>query len=341
MKNRFLITALSAITAVGMISCGNPAEPEDYLLTTDNVDQCILSIGQYKGLKINITRDSLTDEAIDYYTDSFFETQAESVKDWTADRGDIVYIDYVGSIEGNSDNAMYGRDQRVVIGANTHVAGFEEALIGVKEGSEKTFSLSFPANYSDLELAGQVCDFIVQVKAVIPGLSDESVAALKSDVYRNEHEYRLFVLDTLKEYADSNYRTRLVEEVLKKVVTESEYPELPEGLIRRAEHAVTEKFAATAARYNLDVAKYLEYCNSSLEEEAQEYAKEQILVYKIARDEGLAVTDEDLDNKAEEYVRYFDEYDSLDDYYAVNDRDDLRNRMIYDRVAGFIIENTN
>ncbi len=341
MKNRFLITALSAITAVGMISCGNPAEPEDFILTTDNVDQCIVSMGQYKGLKINLTRDSLPEDAIDYYTDFFFEKKARAVKDWVADRGDIVYVDYVGSLEGKSDNALYGRNQRVVIGSNTSLTGFEEALIGVTEGSEKCFSVSFPTNYSDTELAGQVCDFIVQVKAVIPGLSDESVAALDSDVFHDEQEYRLFAYNTLKEYADRDYRTRLVEEVLKRAVAGSEYPELPPGLIIRAEQAVEERLADTAAGYDLDVAKYLEYRNSSLEAEATEYAKEQILIYKIAKEEGLAVTDRDLDDAAAEYVKYFDEYESLSDYFAAHDTYELRNHLTYERVADFIIDNTN
>ncbi|MCR5278684.1 MAG: FKBP-type peptidyl-prolyl cis-trans isomerase [Lachnospiraceae bacterium] len=298
MKNRFLITALSAVMAVGMISCGNPAEPEEYVLTTDNVDQCIRSIGQYKGLKINITRDSLTDDAIDYYTDYFFEKQASSIEGWKAAKGDKVVIDYVGSLSGSSDDAVYGRDQKVEIGKHTHIKGFEEALIGATAGDELTFTLSFPDDYKDAEFAGKPCDFIVQVKSVIPGISDEAVAALNSEVYRTAEEYRVFVYYTLKEYSDSDYRTRLVQEVLKKSGADSAFNEIPEGLINRAKEAVIAKYTETAAEYGLDVDKYLEYCNTSLEAEATEYAKQQVLIYKIASDEGLVASAEESDAKA-------------------------------------------
>ncbi len=287
MKNRFLITALSAIMAVGMISCGNPAEPEDYELTIDNVDQCISSIGQYKGLKINITRDTLTDDAIDYYMDFFFEKQAETITDWPAAEGDTVVIDYIGSLPDDTDKAMYGKDQKILIGGQNSIRGFEEALRGVKKGDEVTVSISFPDDYQDPDFAGRDCNFILQVKSVIPAISDESVAALNSDVYSDENEYRVFVYYTLKEYADSDYRSRLVQEVLKKAGAGSVFQPIPAGLIQRAEDVITDRYKEVAEGYNLDVPAYLEYCDTSLEAEATAYARQQILIYKIAKEEGL------------------------------------------------------
>ncbi len=291
MKNRFLIAAVAVILTIGSLSCGKPAEPEDFILTTENVDRCISSVGQYKGLKVIVTRDSLTDESIDYYTDYFFEKQSQDIKDWIAEDGDTVVIDYDGFFAGTKDIAVSGKGQRVVLGRNSLINGFDRELLGVKEGDTKEFTLSFPADYQSDVLAGVSCDFKVSVTGVIPGLSDKAVRALESEVYTNEQEYRTFVYYTLKEYADSDYRTRLVREVLNRAAAGSVFTEIPEGLLIRAKAEVMERYEDTAERYGLQVPEYLEYCGTSLDAEATSYAKEQIVLFKIAKEEGLEAGD--------------------------------------------------
>ncbi len=308
MKKRFLIAAMSVILAFGSVSCGTPAEPEDFILTTANVDRCISSIGQYKGLKVIVTRESLTDESIDYYTDYFFEKQAQDIEGWTAENGDTVVIDYNGYFAGTEDIAVSGKGQRVLLGRNSLIKGFDRELLGVKEGDVREFTLSFPTDYQSDVLAGVSCDFKVSVTGVIPGLSDKAVSALNSEVYTNEREYRTFVYYTLKEYADSDYRTRLVREVLNKTAAGSVFAEIPEGLLIRAKAEVEAKFLDTAERYGLQVPEYLEFCGTSLDAEAMSYAKEQIVLFKIAREEGLEAGDAGA---------------------------------VYDSVSSFIVDNTN
>lgn len=341
MKNRLLLLVMCAVMAVGMISCGNPAEPEEFTLTTDNVNDYITSIGKYEGLTIDVKRTEMTDELIQNYTEAFFAKQAESIKDWVADRGDTVKINYTGVFGGEEESTISGKTQDVVIGKNTHISGFEEALVGTVAGDHVEFTLTYPADYLDASLAGRDCSFSVDVVAVIPKLSDASVKALGSDVYSNEKEYRVFVRNTLETFTDSDYRAGVVKAVIKRVAANSVFKELPAGFIASCEDYIENLYGDTAAKYNVSVAEYLELCDTSLEIEAREYAKQQLVIYKIAVDRGLEVSDEELDKIAKEYVDYYDEYNDLAAFYAVNPKEELREKTMSKKVSDYILSVTN
>lgn len=73
MKNRLLVVAMTAMCAIGMISCGNPAGPEDFTLTEDNVDNYILELGEYKGLTVEASKEEFTDELVEYYANYYYD----------------------------------------------------------------------------------------------------------------------------------------------------------------------------------------------------------------------------------------------------------------------------
>ncbi len=340
MKNRILILTMSVIAAVGMISCGNPAEPEEFVLTTQNVNNCIVSIGNYKDITVDVDKIALTDELIERYTDEFFSTQAESLENWVAVNGDTVIIDYTGTVGDSGKKNVVGTDQAVSIGKNTHLDGFEDELVGSVAGAHLSFTVSYPENYYDESLAGKKCDFDVHVKKVIPGLSDESVAALKSEVYSDKNEFRLFVYNNLSEFTEKQYEKDVFRSALNKIVSTSEFTEIPKGLVESMKKEVEEIYTDTAEKYGVNVAEYLKLCDSGLNEEAIKLAKEQIVIFKIAVDEGLVVDDAEIEARASEYVELYDEYTSLDDYYAANPKEKLLEEAITEKVSDYILSVT-
>jgi trigger factor len=97
------------------------------------------------------------------------ETRTFAVKDGAAAKGDRVTLSYVGKIDdvpfqgGSDDNAT------ITIGDGRFISGFEEALIGLKAGDEKTFPITFPADYGNKTLAGKQASFTVKIKSVAAG----------------------------------------------------------------------------------------------------------------------------------------------------------------------------
>ena len=116
--------------------------------------------------------------------------------------GDQVVIDFVGKLGDEPFEGGSAEDYPLVLGSNSFIPGFEDQLVGVKAGDEKTVSVTFPETYGAQHLAGKDAAFDITVKAVkepkAPAIDDdlakrfgaESLDALKTQISeRLEVEY--------------------------------------------------------------------------------------------------------------------------------------------------------
>lgn len=83
-----------------------------------------------------------------------------------AAEGDRVTIDFVGKIEGEAFDGGSAEDANLVLGSNQFIPGFEDQVVGLKAGDEKTITVTFPADYGAQHLAGKEATFDVTVKEV-------------------------------------------------------------------------------------------------------------------------------------------------------------------------------
>ncbi len=106
--------------------------------------------------------------------------------------GDQLIIDFVGKLDGVEFDGGKAEDAALVIGSGTFIPGFEDQLVGVKAGQEKTITVTFPAEYQAAHLAGKEATFDITVKAV----KVESETTLDEDFAKS---LGLDSLDKLKE----------------------------------------------------------------------------------------------------------------------------------------------
>jgi trigger factor len=76
-----------------------------------------------------------------------------------AENGDRVTVSFKGTIDGTPFDGGTSENIQVVIGSNTFIPGFEEQLLGMGAGENRTLKVSFPKNYTNLELAGKPAEF--------------------------------------------------------------------------------------------------------------------------------------------------------------------------------------
>ncbi|NCU11435.1 MAG: trigger factor [Sphingomonadaceae bacterium] len=87
-----------------------------------------------------------------------------------AENGDQLIIDFVGKLDGVAFEGGSATDAALELGAGRFIPGFEEQLVGVKDGEEKTITVTFPADYPAENLKGKDATFDITVKAVkVPG----------------------------------------------------------------------------------------------------------------------------------------------------------------------------
>src|ERR1700678_1485050 len=144
---------------------------------------------------------------------------------------DRLTVDFVGTIDGESFEGGAGQDIQVVLGSNTFIPGFEEAMIGAVAGERRAAQATFPENYSVRALAGKKTDFDVTVKAVdapeslalddefAKGLGLESMEALRTN---------------MRERIAADYARASREKVKRKLLDElaaRHHFDVPEGLV--------------------------------------------------------------------------------------------------------------
>jgi len=128
-----------------------------------------IELAEFKDIKLERlvaeVTDAEIDEAINTIADQNrpFLLKAEGAE---AASGDKVTISFTGTIDGAPFEGGSGEDVAVVIGSKSFIPGFEDQLIGVKAGENRTIKASFPPNYLKAELAGKEAAFDVSAKAI-------------------------------------------------------------------------------------------------------------------------------------------------------------------------------
>ena len=121
--------------------------------------------------KINLTKYELIlqDDLVETFVNRNLKGLLKQVKqqpDYQAKIGDIVVIDYAGTVENNKfEDGLY-QNQKIELGSKTLVANFEEQMVGAKEGDKLTVQVAFPADYFRPVYANKNGSFEVSINEV-------------------------------------------------------------------------------------------------------------------------------------------------------------------------------
>ena len=109
----------------------------------------VITLKQYKGLEADKVLPTVTDAAVDNELKQYVDraTQLEPV-DRAAEMGDSMVMDYEGVKDGVPFEGGSAKGYELALGSHTFIPGFEEQVVGMKAGEEKTIDLTFPRGLS-------------------------------------------------------------------------------------------------------------------------------------------------------------------------------------------------
>jgi trigger factor len=87
-------------------------------------------------------------------------------KEAKAESGDRVTVTFAGTVDGEAFEGGSGENIPIVIGSGAFLHSFEEQLVGVVAGEQRTVTVTFPENYLAEKLAGKTAEFAVGVGLV-------------------------------------------------------------------------------------------------------------------------------------------------------------------------------
>ncbi|WP_375412818.1 trigger factor [uncultured Bradyrhizobium sp.] len=122
----------------------------------------VIQLADFKGFNVEKPVADVTDADVDQAIKRIADqNRGYAARDSgaKAENGDRVTVSFKGSMGGTPFDGGTGEDIQVVIGSNTFIPGFEEQLLGMAAGETRTLNVTFPKNYTNLELAGKPAEF--------------------------------------------------------------------------------------------------------------------------------------------------------------------------------------
>ena len=183
-----------------------------------------VKLGDYKKLKVKKAAVNVDKKEIDEVIERIQKGLSEKKEVKRAAKiGDETVIDFVGKKDGEAFHGGTGKDYPLVLGSNSFIPGFEDALVGLKAGDTKDVKLAFPKDYHVKDLAGQDVVFEVTVKKVnsvkLPALDDKFAA--KAGSFTSMEDLRSDIKAEIAAQAERRAKDDLKDELVKQLVAKS------------------------------------------------------------------------------------------------------------------------
>lgn len=357
---KLLSLTLSAAMCIGLIfamtGCSNKAPYGDYDLKE------YITLPDYNTYEVKQPDVSISDEDVQKEIDKRLDENAktEKITEGKVDKGDNVTIAFKGTLEdGSSPSGMNSSGYTLTLGEGKMIAGFEEGIYGAAIGESVTLDLKFPDPYqTNTALSGKPVTFEITVMSknnkIAPALDEDFVKA-NSD-YKTVEEYRAGVRKELEQNEYDEQLFDIKSELYTKIVKETEVKKYPEKEIQEQIKVIDKSYHADAEKSGYEWKDYLtvklemkqEQYDEQLEVYAQEFIKQEMVIYLISQEEKITLTDKEYDEYLQNSLKSsgFEDEKAFKDYTGMSlkeyakqlklDRDLLLTKeldAIYDRLT--------
>ncbi|MCF7820185.1 MAG: trigger factor [Candidatus Pacebacteria bacterium] len=283
-----------------------PNNDLEYKLTVAVLPE--VEITKYKDLGIEEEKVEVDQKQIDKTLGQLAEMRAqEKIVDREIKEEDKVIVDIFMSQDKVPVEGGQSQDATIIIGKDYFVPGFDKQLLGAKKNEEKNFSLPFPENHHQKNLAGKMVEFKVKIKEVyersIPKVDDDFAKTLQfkglNDLRSNLEKN---VQAETEQKAKQKTEIKMLEELLKK----AKVGELPQVLIDNEARNMLAELKKSVEQQGMKFEDYLSSLKKSEEEltlellpEAIKRVKVALVIRKIAQTEKIEVSDEEVNKQLE------------------------------------------
>ncbi len=271
-----------------------------------------VDIGEYTNIRIEETPVETTEDDVQQRLEELRRTDApwEPVER-PVQLGDMVTLDALGHVEETA--VMNSDDQVYTVEADSPLPfpGFAEKLVDMEAGAARDFTLVLPEDHVNAGVAGKMAHFDVTIKDIkersLPDLDDEFAKGV-GDGYETLAELRQSVEEELKGEAERAQATQFREAALDEFVVGATF-EFPPLLIDHEVQHMVQRRDQFVEQLNVSMDDYLRFTGkteSEIREEMHEHAIERLsrsyALTTLAGKEGMAVSDQDIDERVQELL---------------------------------------
>lgn len=315
------------------------------LMAGIDVEKCV-TLGDYKGVTVEKTIQSVTDEDVQNEIDNALANYPVEV-DQAAKEGDTVNIDYVGKIDGEEFDGGSDQGADLKLGSGKFIDGFEDGLIGARKGETRTLNLTFPEDYTQ-DLAGKAVEFTVTVNAVKEPLSEPTDQWVADNIegYDNIADYKAGIRSEQEESNEQTADNQVRYAAWTQVIDNCTINEYPETLVEVGKKLYEQQVETYAKYAGMELDAYIESSGltqeeyqSNMEEYGKNVAAQALVCQAICDKEGFAIGDDDYQKALQDMLtEYGCTEDELIQTYG---QDNVEQSIMLNRVSNLILENAN
>ena len=272
-----------------------------------------VTLGEYKGMEVEKTEATVTDEEVQAELNRMAQNVASTeVVERAAEMGDTANIDFEGFDAGVPFEGGKGDNFDLKLGSGSFVPGFEEQIVGMTAGEEKDIDITFPEDYH-AELAGKAVVFHVKLNKV----TTTNVPALDDEFAKDVSEF-----DTL-EALTADVRAKAQEQAEKRVQTAFEQAcvdkaaenctvDMPKALIESELDNQMERFGYQLQMSGYSMEQYakmmggdISTMRNAFRPAAEKQAKINVTLSKIIEVENIAASEDEINEELENLAKQY------------------------------------
>jgi len=267
--------------------------------------------------EIDKTIDLLRKQRVHYHPRGGEHGHGDGGADQSAQSGDQVTIDFIGSIDGVEFDGGKADDFTFVLGQGQMLPEFEAAALGLVQGADKTFPLSFPEDYHGKEVAGKTAEFKITMKKVewphLPDLNDEfalSLGITDGGLEKVRNEVRQNLEREIARRKQSILKNQALDALSNACTLE-----LPKFLVSQEEERLIEMARSDLEQRGVPNAKNAPIPPGMFAPQAEQRVKLGLILNQLVKDESLKSTADQIKAEIEDQAASYDDPKEVTRWY--------------------------
>jgi len=261
--------------------------------------------------------------------------------DRAAKTEDKASIDFVGTIDGVAFEGGTGNDMSIELGKGQLIPGFEDGIVGMKVGDEKTLDLSFPDTYQKEDLAGKAVQFAVTLKKleqpVLPEVNEELFKKMGLEG-NGMDDFRDEIRSNMQRELDNSLTGKVKQAVMDKLLDAHEL-DIPKALIENESQALVQQMLGNMQQQGMDPAQ-MKLAPEMFEGEAKRRVSLGLIMAEIVKQEGITADEAEIKKKVDSIAEPYEHSEQVVEYYYGDKRrlSEIGSMVIEEQVVDWVLE---
>ena len=304
-----------------------------------------IELGQYKELKLKKEKQVVKEEDVELSIQHLREHKAETTpyeKKKAVKDGDVVIVDFEGSLDGEPLEDLKRKDVQFVIGENKMIPEFEEAVLGMKKEEEKEFDVTYDETFPIEHARGKAIHYVLKLKDVLkrtmPEVDDELA---KSIGLESLDELKTKIKEDLGHQLEKQAQVTMRRQLMDLLIVENPSIEAPQSLVEQEAERLVQSVQQNAEQQGIPPMDLSEQQLNEIRDHALRNVKASLVLGEISRKEEIRVSDEDINENLSSIAQQYNMgTDKIRELYEQNNLlEGLEATLAERKVIDFIVEN--